>query len=116
MKIYYSIMALISAVVLIFAIVNKDSKVETVYLSHDGIERRTLIHVPETKNKDELPLVLVFHGLLGNSEYTMKTYGFTELSNEKHILLPTQKEQVSLIPYYSAGTQVSVVVTLRSIK
>ncbi|MFW6119379.1 MAG: hypothetical protein ACOC80_00535 [Petrotogales bacterium] len=87
MKIYYSIIALISAAVLVLAISNNDTKVETVYLSHGAIERRALVNVPETNNKDELPLVLVFHGLLGNSEYTMKTYGFTELSNEKHFIV-----------------------------
>ncbi len=87
MKLYYLVLIILSLVISVYTLTQNVSNEKTIFLSHNGIERRTIMNIHEASNEDELPLVLVFHGFLGNSEYTLKTYGFTEFSNEEHFII-----------------------------
>jgi polyhydroxybutyrate depolymerase len=57
-------------------------------LSHDGVERRFLLHVPAAYDgKKLLPLVLDMHGLNGTPEYQKSTSGWLEKSDQQGFLL-----------------------------
>jgi polyhydroxybutyrate depolymerase len=65
-------------------IASKKGVDETFWLNHDGIDRKTIVHLPpKVEDDSKLPLVFVFHGLLGNANYTKNTYGITEISDRE---------------------------------
>jgi polyhydroxybutyrate depolymerase len=45
---------------------------EVMTIEHDGRTRQTIIHLPPEIKDEKLPVVLVFHGLFGNGNYTKK--------------------------------------------
>ncbi|WP_334103460.1 alpha/beta hydrolase family esterase [Mesotoga prima] len=56
---------------------------EIVTIEHDGRIRQSIVHLPPMIQDDKLPVVLVFHGLFGNSNYTKNTYGMTEVGDRE---------------------------------
>ncbi|MFO7881555.1 MAG: PHB depolymerase family esterase [Kosmotogaceae bacterium] len=83
MKTGYLIILATTLLIAILMLANNKTLDYNLYLSHNGIERRSIVHVPDKIVKEKLPLVIVFHGLFGNSTYTKDTYGITELSDKK---------------------------------
>ncbi len=54
----------------------------------EGKTRHILINIPpQINNGEELPLVLLFHGGLGNAKQAAEDYGFIEKSNKEGFLL-----------------------------
>jgi polyhydroxybutyrate depolymerase len=62
---------------------------DTTYpLTHDGIERTYVVHVPSSYDgKSSIPLVLDFHGGGGNANTQMKTSKFSTLADEKGFIV-----------------------------
>ena len=56
---------------------------EFVTMEYDGRTRQSIVHLPPTIKDEELPVVFVFHGLFGNSNYTKNTYGITEVADKE---------------------------------
>lgn len=60
----------------------------TYTLTHDGLERTYILHVPSTyDNSRAVPLVLDFHGGGGNAEGEMRHTGFNVLADEKDFIV-----------------------------
>jgi len=60
----------------------------TMTLTHAGVERRFVVHVPASYAGDTLvPLVLDIHGLNGTPEYQKSTSGWLQKSDEKGFLV-----------------------------
>jgi polyhydroxybutyrate depolymerase len=60
----------------------------TVTLSHGGVERRYLLHVPASYDGTKLvPLVLDIHGLAGSPEYQKSTSGWLQKADQEGFLL-----------------------------
>ncbi|MFC2143145.1 poly(3-hydroxybutyrate) depolymerase [Candidatus Aenigmatarchaeota archaeon] len=51
-------------------------------ITHGGIERYYLLHVPESYSGESVPLVMGFHGGLGHAE-TIERFGWKEKSDEE---------------------------------
>ena len=57
-------------------------------LTHDGLERSYILHVPPSYNESQsLPLVLAFHGGGGNAENQMHVSGLNQLADEKGFIV-----------------------------
>ncbi|MDD2333498.1 MAG: phospholipase, partial [Mesotoga sp.] len=56
---------------------------EFVTIEYDGRTRQSIVHLPPTIKDEVLPVVFVFHGLFGNSNYTKNTYGITEVADKE---------------------------------
>jgi polyhydroxybutyrate depolymerase len=56
---------------------------EIIMMEYDGRTRQTIVHLPPTIKDEKLPVVFVFHGLFGNSNYTKNTYGITEIADKE---------------------------------
>jgi polyhydroxybutyrate depolymerase len=80
------VMATMIAMGFYLVAVSEKGKDETVWFSHDGIDRRTIVHIPHNPSSEKLPAVFVFHGLMGNSIYTKNTYGMTELADSEKFI------------------------------
>lgn len=57
-------------------------------LTHDGLERSYILHIPASINWDQpVPLVLVFHGGTGNAESAIRMSGFNEVSDQNDFIV-----------------------------
>lgn len=57
---------------------------ETVTLEHQGLQRKYLVHFPDSANGQEnLPLVLFLHGAGGNAYLSSKDYGWKEKADKE---------------------------------
>lgn len=60
----------------------------TYTLTHDGIERTYILHVPPSYSSNQaVPLVLDFHGGGGNAQSQMRTSQFSALADEKGFIV-----------------------------
>jgi polyhydroxybutyrate depolymerase len=74
----------------------------TVVLSHGGVDRRFLLHVPASYTGDKLvPLVLDIHGMGGTPDYQRSTSGWLEKSDQQGFLLVHPE---GLTSSWNAGT------------
>jgi polyhydroxybutyrate depolymerase len=61
---------------------------QTITLTHDGIERSYILHVPASYDGSQpVPLVLVFHGGGGKADGIMQSSGFNQLADEKGFIV-----------------------------
>ncbi len=57
-------------------------------LTHGGLERSYILYVPASVNRSQpVPLVLVFHGGLGNAETAIRMSGFNEVADRNGFIV-----------------------------
>jgi|SRR5579885_872579 len=56
-------------------------------LDYKGLDRKYLIHVPETKPKTPIPLVMVLHGARGGAQEAAKHFGWIEKADEENFII-----------------------------
>ena len=55
-------------------------------LSHDGLDRRYILHVPELYNKTPVPMVIIIHGGGGDAESAVKYFELNEKADAEDFI------------------------------
>lgn len=60
---------------------------QLVTITHDGLERTYILHVPPEVGKEPAPLVIFYHGGTGTARHAARAYGFNELADREGFIV-----------------------------
>lgn len=66
---------------------NLSGDYEKYTINYGGVERYYLLHIPESYNNKETPVVLAFHGGMGTAENMADKYGLIEKADEEGFIV-----------------------------
>jgi len=55
----------------------------SIFFNYSGHQRHFYIHIPEKKRYEKYPVVIMLHGGVSNSKFSMKRFGWMELSDKE---------------------------------